>query len=322
MPKTASTRHGKYYKFGIVLVALVALGFWGIPKLLNSLRVPIGSFVVEAKDPGFTSMTPVMLLMDVRYATEMRFGNTEEELTVSPWEPYASSKSWHVRTGPGVRSVFAEFRNGSKRTMTTSSALDAGLIVNTFETSQQGWWAYDFEAEVPYNIFYPLTWQPRGGVEDSGYVTADGSRWGVDLPEDPDSILAFITYRGWVQAGPVDLRNANVSLYLRGDELDLQGAKVYFWVLDNESRMRWHYVAEPLVVTEGRWGEKLTITLRNDPTQWHNSWSRPPDGIPATLDEVLSGVDSYGVSFVGFPDGEAVTGRLSMDEFEIRQALN
>ena len=38
------------------------------------------------------------------------------------------------------------------------------------------------------------------------------------------------------QTDPLDLRGAEVSVYLRGDDLDLKGAKCYFWALAGGTR--------------------------------------------------------------------------------------
>ena len=190
-------------------------------------------------------------------------------------------------------------------------------VVNTFKADAEGWQVYDYNggADGGGNAFYPVTWKKSGGVEDSGYVWADDSRWRIDTPEKPHSILAFIIYRVWVKAGELDLRDAELSVHLRGDKLDLKGAKCNFWAFDRENGTRWHFTGKPLKVSEGRWGERQTLVLKNDESLWHRSWSRNPED-PASLDHVLGSCDSYGFSFVGF--SEEVTGKLSMDEFRIR----
>jgi hypothetical protein len=193
------------------------------------------------------------------------------------------------------------------------------VLRNHFDDGAEGWQIYDYDGGHAGNVFYPVTWGRTGGVDDSGYVWADDSRWRIDTPETPNSILAFIFSPSWVKGDPLDLRDAKVSVYLRGDGLDLKWAKVYFWAFDQEIGTRWHYTAEPLEVTEGAWGKKLTFTLRNDEKAWSRSWARDP-GQPASLEQVLSDTDGYGFSFVGF-DGE-VTGKFSMDELDIQLREN
>jgi hypothetical protein len=200
----------------------------------------------------------------------------------------------------------------------------------------EAWRAYDYSGDGQAggrNVFYAVTWERTGGVGDSGYIWADDSRWRIDTPEQPHSILAILVYQRWKSPSPdgsftvprgigqgtrdglggpsLDLRDAEVALYLRGDHLDLKGAKVYFWVVSGFNR--WHFTARPLPVSEGRWGERVRFVLRNDPSLWHRSWTneaRPPD-----LDHVLGHVASYGLAFVGF--SAEVTGRLALDELEI-----
>ena len=51
------------------------------------------------------------------------------------------------------------------------------------------------------------------------------------------------------------------------------------------------------------------------PSIWHRSWSLDPrNAVP--LGRLLGQVASYGFSFVGF--SSEVTGRLCLDEFQIR----
>ena len=151
------------------------------------------------------------------------------------------------------------------------------------------------------------------GVGNSPFIFTDHTRWSADTPENPISILAFIYYLRWTDRDPMDLRGAEVSVYLRGDNLQLSGAKCYFWV--NSPGVRWHLTSRPLEVTEGRWAEKPNrFTLVNDESQWHNSWASIPPRFQS-LDSMLSHAHSYGFSFVGYV--AEVTGKFSMDEFEI-----
>ena len=126
-------------------------------------------------------------------------------------------------------------------------------------------------------------------------------------------MLPLIFYRSWINEDPIDLVNAEVSVYLRGDNLRLDGAQCFFWVHAPDTR--WHYSSNPLDIAQARWASEPNLfTLKNDESLWHRSWSEDPNN-PASLDEVLRNAYSYGFSFVGF--SREVRGRLSMDEFEI-----
>jgi hypothetical protein len=192
-------------------------------------------------------------------------------------------------------------------------------VKNHFNEGREGWRIYDYNGGKSGggNVFFPAVWEKNGGVENSGYIWADDSKWRIDTPEEPDSILPFIIYRTWVDANALDIRGAKLSLYLRGDKLDLKGAKCLFWAFNRTRGTRYHYTGEPLKVIADEWGKRQTIVLKNDKKLWHESWSRNPDK-PASLDEVLRECDSYGVSFVGFSN--EVTGKLAMDELVIEPA--
>ncbi|NUQ64903.1 MAG: hypothetical protein HUU20_20765 [Pirellulales bacterium] len=203
-------------------------------------------------------------------------------------------------------------------------------IVNTFDRGRESWQIYDYNGGIANggNVFFLPTWEKTGGVENSGYIWGDDSRWRIDTPEDPHSILAFILYHHWITLdemepgrttprptvslpeGRLDMRDAEVSVRLRGDGLDLKGAKCYFWVMGGSAR--WHYTARPLNIAQGTWGPEERFVLPNDEAQWHMSW--PPGG--GRLDDTLKTSHSCGFSFVGF--SEEVTGKFSMDQFRVR----
>ena len=192
----------------------------------------------------------------------------------------------------------------------------ADTLRNAFTRGPEGWCSYDYHASMisgGQNIFILTTWEKDGGAGNSGYVWTDHRRWSADTPEKPLSILPLLFYRNWVNKDPIDLRNAEVSVYLRGDNLRLDGATCFFWV--HGVGGRWHLNSRPLHIPEGRWSdEPLRFLLQNDETLWHHSWPRDPES-SRSFEDILRASHSYGFSFVGF--SSEVTGRLSMSQFEI-----
>lgn len=201
-------------------------------------------------------------------------------------------------------------------------------LTHDFDHDSELWQIYDAERSVAllaekgpqgfHDIYRAPTWERTGGVNDSGYIWADDSRWSLDEPETPRSILPLLTWRQWYLRGPVDLRDAELSVYLRGDGLDLKGGRCYFWVNSLTYANRWHLTSQPLPIEPGRWADRpVVVTLRNDESLWHRSWT-VPTAQKNPLDRVLSSADSYGFAFVGF--SEMVTGRFCVDEFSLRVA--
>ena len=188
------------------------------------------------------------------------------------------------------------------------------MIKNSFDKGPEGWHSYDYHQSMVNGrpgVFPLTTWVREGGVNNAGYVWTTHVRWSTDVPERPISILPLLTYRGWVGEEPVDLREAEVSVYLRGDDLQLYGAQCLFWVL--MGRTRWRLVSHPIPISEGCWApEPARFVLKNDESRWHRSWA----SVEASLDAVLASVESYGFSFVHF--AQEVHGRLSMAEFQIK----
>ena len=193
------------------------------------------------------------------------------------------------------------------------------MIRNSFDQNTEGWCSYDYHWSIVAkgrNIFIMPAWERTGGVNNSGYIWCDEIQWSADTPESPVSVLPFLTYCHWTGREPLDLRGAEVSVYLRGDGLQLHGAPCYFWV--HGAGGRWHFVSHPLTITEGEWAATPNVfTLPNDESRWHRSWSSDPSNPPA-LSDLLTQAHSYGFSFVGF--GQEPRGKFCMDEFAIRLA--
>ncbi|MBM3933102.1 MAG: hypothetical protein FJ319_02180 [SAR202 cluster bacterium] len=191
------------------------------------------------------------------------------------------------------------------------------LISHTFDKSAEAWHTYDYHWSMVAkreNIFILATHQKAGGVNGGGYIWTDESRWSTDSPEEPVSILALLNYSSWLGHDNLDLRNAVVSVYLRGDGLALDNAKCYFWA--HVSGTRWHYTSHPLSISHGRWADNPNVfALSPDKAKWHNSWARDP-ARATPLESTLAKCESFGFSFVGFKSEP--TGKFSMDEFALQ----
>lgn len=190
------------------------------------------------------------------------------------------------------------------------------MIRNTFAMGPEGWCSYDYHASMVADgrdIYILATRRQGEGPNGADCIMVDHRQWSADTPESPVSILPLLTYRKWLDLAPVDLREAEVSVYLRGDNLTMDGVSCYFWV--NTTMNRWHLTSQPLHISDGCWAnEPNRLTLVNDESRWHNSWMGIPPR-PKSLDSALAAASSYGFSFVGFCS--EVTGRLSMAQFSI-----
>lgn len=190
------------------------------------------------------------------------------------------------------------------------------MIENGFGEGPQGWCTYDYHWSIVSggkNIFILANWEREGGVDGSGYIWTDHTRWSADTPEEPVSILPFLLYTNWVGLDRLDLRNAQMSVNLRGDGLFLDKALCYFWI--HVGGTRWHYASQPLTISDGKWdNEPNVITLKDDESLWHMSWSNDPAN-PTPLSDVIASTESFGFSLVGFK--QEPRGKFCMDEFRI-----
>jgi hypothetical protein len=268
----------------------------------------------------------------------MRFGNTREELDLSDWEPFANRRVWYLvgHNYPVLQVVYAEFRGPALASralelpVERSSQFEDGafpfiripdartsneVLGQRFDTWNERWVSYQ-DAFGFGNVFFPMTHAKRGGADGRGYVWTDASRWSVDAPEEPDSILVALNYWKWMfpqewraRTGlgeRADLSDVVVNVQLRGRALRLAGAEVTFWILCDGAR--WH-AATPLAIENDLWTANR-IDLRQE-SNWRMSWSRENVAPAICLDRV----ESYGFAFRGFSRNGQPSGIFEMDEF-------
>ncbi len=86
-----------------------------------------------------------------------------------------------------------------------------------------------------------------------------------------------------VSGGAIDLRDAEVSFYVSSEDLELHGSDLTFWInhrfLENEQTRysQWALTGEPLLSASLKQEriKKLTVKLKNDPTQWSYTGNNP-----------------------------------------------
>ncbi len=181
------------------------------------------------------------------------------------------------------------------------------------------WNGYQYLGENMH-AFTQLGYYSAGGFNNGLYIVSNDSKWTVDTPESPHSILAILmrAVRTFSTEDRLDLRNVEVSFALRANGLDLHGANTYFWIGCHEPvATRWHITANPLKIVEGEWTNQ-NVQLVNDETKWHCSWSKQPP--PSSLDATLSGVSSYGFAFTDFE--QPVSGQIELSAFSIHKHFN
>ncbi len=167
------------------------------------------------------------------------------------------------------------------------------------------------------DLLHPVNYERSNGPEDKPYVWVDDSKWSIDTPESPNSILPLMYYQKWGGESVCDLRNSNIQFFLRGDGLDLKEGQCFFWIVtETPFSTRWHYSSHPIKVSENYWDEPTILELSDDPKHWHMSFSCEPQK-PASLNHSLAACSSFGFSFIGF--SEKVTGKLSISSFKLKQ---
>jgi hypothetical protein len=266
----------------------------------------------------------------------VRLGNTSEELDRAPWQPYAKIVPWKLPSGGILKKVHIEWKSSDERATRLeipTPSYDEGLgydyayaprvqydprvddagILMSFNSGDEHWVSYANDGKVApsSNVFYPVTWSPSGGAS-GGYVWTDGSRWMIDTPENPDSVLALMTYTRWSTNCAILVGGMEFSFQLRGEQLDLKGGELLFWVTVG-GKARFHKNDQPLSLNGERW-TRFSVAAGAGRNGWRRSWARDGEGVELDWD---LGIDSFGISIVGFRHAETPTGVLAIDEVRI-----
>lgn len=275
---------------------------------------------------------------------EMRFGNTRGEMAQAAWEPYTSERIWYLpgfnyktqqvvhaqyrRPGQSVTEIaLPVYVGGGDEQVPDGSAFphiqvadaraSTDIVAHRFDVWNERWTSYQ-DAYGRGNVFFPMSHQRSGGVDGGGFVWTDDSRWLIDAPEKPHSILIAVNYWRWLfppewrartGAGDnVNLADATLEVALRGRGLELGTAHVTFWIVCDGAR--WH-IAQPLMPGNGEWATiRVSLSTAAD---WQLSWSRGQRDAALCLDHV----ESYGLAFRGFQPGQIPRGVLDMDDFRL-----
>lgn len=262
-------------------------------------------------------VTPIVIELNIPNAKQIRYGATQRQASLEAWQPYQTKIQTYGRGDNSKRPLdyYAEvkLKDGSivKLYAIEKPRLPGKMIfprasINTdFHDWNNQWVSYGYDVNNHFNTFYPYSM-------GHNYGWVDDSRWGLDTPEYPQSVLFAMNYMRWISDGKykyIDLSNTTMTVDLDLSGVDLKGGKVDFWVVaaDKHGHGRYHDFAQPL--HDGHNEIKLKFRY------FENSWL---DGNRARGSVILdpTKIESWGFSFTGF---ESVpTGVVKMTNFKLK----
>jgi len=158
-------------------------------KLYVDSSAPTGTITVDG-GATYTRDTNVTLTLSATDSqtgvNQMHLGNTGQPY--SPWEPYATSKSWTIPTGDGSKTVWVQFTNNAE--MVSSQLNDSIILDTTAPTPNPMTWAtapYELnttqlsmvattatDTYTPVEYYHDYYDSPTGGSggSDSGWITS------------------------------------------------------------------------------------------------------------------------------------------------------
>lgn len=333
----------------LLVILFVALSFAGARAEVEchpGAEMALGSASVEAFDPQTSDVSLAIVHFNFPEATAVRLGNTRGELLRSEWLPYAADLIWYIRgeSAATLKQVYLEIRHGDGRVtpmvlpvrycadpmmagrfppLAVPDPRTSDVIWSTEFDEWNGRWATYQDAYGRGNVFFPMSHSAIGGSDGNGFIWTDDSRWIIDPPEQPNSVLISLLYWRWLFspeyagrhefASVVDLSDTILEVDLRGHELGMRQSKLTFWILCGGAR--WHLASQSLVAGASNW-HRNRVELPADPAAWSLSWARGGEQVSFCIDKV----ESFGFALRGFGRDETPSGRLDIDRFVLRRA--
>ena len=207
----------------------------------NDVSVPTGILLIE----GGSSFTTNPIVSLALFATDnsgvvadMRLSNTNDQ-SWSAWEPYATNKVWVLPPGMGLRSVYAQFRDGignisaitNDTIMLDTTPLPA-VFFNPAGNSQS---EADASATIEVFLSMPFTRE----VEVS-YASADGSAMAPGDYTATSGVLIFApgqtnqTFTLPIQHDDVIELNETLTLHFTSVSNGISGPPLTFSILDDD----------------------------------------------------------------------------------------
>jgi len=277
-----------------------------------------------------------------------------DQLTVTELEKYRSTtlddEQMHCVAKPARRTTY----HGGEDTMgkmRSQPAARVRVVYNEDFSTGPGAWTTGKAVEGGSwhrNIFgdrgepTPLRWHKSGGRRGPFASTEPPWYFDDNHGEFMWLYLAFFVNRSsLIGLAGADLRNAEITLSLRGHRFQPKGTKLFFWVQGSPNReappekgplYNWALSSQPIVeeLLDGRWHSR-TITLTSDEGRW-SSMGHLNGGLArklrviqslsvldGSLDAILDGGHvNFGFLLCGVDPNDPPTGRIDIEQVTIR----
>ena len=179
----------------------------------------------------------------------------------------------------------------------------------------------------------PLKWSAKGGHSGGFAYTEPPWYFDDNHGEFYWLYLIFVAYSNDAGLAGADLRDAEVSFYLRGRDPDLKGSRLFFWIQgpghEGDSNRNWALTSIPWdrILLDGGWQE-VRFKLPNDESRWsfmgHTNGGlarriRVTQSMASgkgTLDPILARTHvDWGMLLCGIDPNDPPQGKIDLDEF-------
>jgi hypothetical protein len=187
-----TTTNGTKYVYAQVQDTLGNISSYAYDSIVYDTVAPTGYFYIESGNPATSQWTDGYLLFYISdsYSGVAQRRLSSDNVNWSDWETYTSSRTWYLRPGNGLKTVYAQFKDGAGNV--SSTIYDQVTLAETYATLQgRDLWGAHFYGSQP-----PATVTSTEAAYAYGTGAISGSDPFSSSPLAIGTVLAYYTNSG------------------------------------------------------------------------------------------------------------------------------
>ncbi len=149
-----TTTNGGKYVYVQVQDTLGNISSYAYDYIIYDTGAPTGYFYIESGNPATSQWTDGYLLFYISdsYSTVAQRRLSSDNVNWSDWETYTSSRTWYLRPLNGLKTVYAQFKDGAGNI--SSTIYDQVTLAETYSTlaGRDLWGAHFYGAQPPATV--------------------------------------------------------------------------------------------------------------------------------------------------------------------------
>ena len=187
-----TTTNGTKYVYVQVQDTLLNVSSYSYDYIIYDTAAPTGTFSIESGNPATSTWTDGYLIFSITdsYSGVAQRRLSSDNVNWSDWETHTSSRTWYLRPLNGLKTVYAQFKDGAGNI--SSTIYDQVTLAETYGTlAGRDLWSAHFSGSQP-----PASVTSAAATSYMSTAGISGSDPIGSSPLAPGSVLVYYTNSG------------------------------------------------------------------------------------------------------------------------------